>query len=63
MLRKRAAGKRVVSGVEHHDRVDFDRGLAETAEWYRTHEDWWRPIKQGNPEFRAYYETQYGHRS
>jgi len=24
----------------------FDEGLAETVEWYRTHEDWWRPLKE-----------------
>jgi dTDP-glucose 4,6-dehydratase len=52
-----------IRGLGWTPRVDFDRGLAETADWYRTHEDWWRPIKQENPEFRAYYETQYGPRS
>lgn len=25
----------------------FDAGLRETVEWYRGHEDWWRPLKQG----------------
>jgi len=24
---------------------DFDQGLAETIDWYRRHEDWWRPLK------------------
>ena len=24
---------------------DFDQGLAETIAWYRSHEDWWRPMK------------------
>ncbi|WP_028660441.1 dTDP-glucose 4,6-dehydratase [Nocardioides insulae] len=24
---------------------DFDEGLAETIDWYRAHEDWWRPLK------------------
>jgi len=24
---------------------DFESGLAATIEWYRTHEDWWRPHK------------------
>ena len=24
----------------------FDEGLAETVEWYRTNEDWWRPLKE-----------------
>lgn len=25
---------------------DFESGLADTIEWYRTHEDWWRPHKE-----------------
>jgi dTDP-glucose 4,6-dehydratase len=24
---------------------DFDQGLAETIDWYRGHQDWWRPLK------------------
>jgi dTDP-glucose 4,6-dehydratase len=35
-------------------------GLKGTVDWYRTHESWWRPIKEG--EFRAYYERMYGQR-
>ena len=31
-----------------------------TVEWYRQNEWWWRPIKDGDPAFRAYYDTQYG---
>jgi dTDP-glucose 4,6-dehydratase len=42
--------------------VDFDDGLAETVDWYRTHESWWRPIKNADPAFQRYYEEQYGHR-
>jgi dTDP-glucose 4,6-dehydratase len=26
-------------------RVPFAEGLAETVEWYRTHRDWWEPLK------------------
>jgi dTDP-glucose 4,6-dehydratase len=40
--------------------VDFERGLPETVEWYRAHEEWWRPIKSG--EFARYYERQYSGR-
>jgi len=25
---------------------DFEAGLADTIEWYRAHEDWWRPHKE-----------------
>ncbi len=43
--------------------VAFDRGLAETVSWYREHERWWRPIKDEDPEFRKYYQGQYGTRA
>jgi dTDP-glucose 4,6-dehydratase len=26
-------------------RLGFDEGLADTIEWYRKNEDWWRPLK------------------
>ena len=41
-------------------RVSFEDGIAQTVEWFRRNEAWWRPIKQG--EFRAYYERMYGRR-
>ena len=25
--------------------IPFERGLADTVQWYRDHEDWWRPLK------------------
>jgi dTDP-glucose 4,6-dehydratase len=43
-------------------RVAFDAGLADTVAWYRQHESWWRPIKDGDPAFRAFYKSQYGER-
>ena len=27
--------------------------------WYQQNEWWWRPIKEGDPAFQAYYKTQY----
>jgi dTDP-glucose 4,6-dehydratase len=42
--------------------VEFRRGLTDTIEWYRANEWWWRPVKEGDPAYRAYYETQYGRR-
>ncbi len=38
-------------------RTAFDEGLARTVEWYRTHDEWWRPIKSG--DYREYYARQY----
>ena len=42
--------------------VNFDQGLAATVQWYRDNEWWWRPIKDADPAFRAYYDAQYGSR-
>jgi dTDP-glucose 4,6-dehydratase len=42
--------------------VSFDTGLAETVEWYRANEWWWRPIKHEDPAFKQYYQAQYGGR-
>jgi dTDP-glucose 4,6-dehydratase len=43
--------------------MPFDRGLAEAVSWYRDNERWWRPIKDDDPEFRKYYQGQYGTRA
>jgi dTDP-glucose 4,6-dehydratase len=43
-------------------RADFPAGLAATVQWYRENEWWWRPIKDHDPAFRAYYAAQYGQR-
>ena len=32
----------------------------QTVEWYAANEWWWRPIKEQDPAFRAYYQQQYG---
>src|SRR6476661_6596069 len=37
--------------------VPFDTGLADTVAWYRANEWWWRPIKENDPAFRAYYDA------
>jgi dTDP-glucose 4,6-dehydratase len=43
--------------------VPFEQGLRDTVAWYRQNEWWWRPIKENDPAFRAYYAAQYDHRS
>ncbi|MDX6298838.1 MAG: dTDP-glucose 4,6-dehydratase [Nocardioidaceae bacterium] len=30
----------------YEPKVPFEQGLAETVEWYRTHREWWEPLKQ-----------------
>jgi len=47
-------------GLGWTPQTPFDAGLQKTVEWYRRNEWWWRPIKEGDVAFRAYYETQYG---
>jgi dTDP-glucose 4,6-dehydratase len=42
--------------------VAFEDGLKDTVRWYRENEWWWRPIKEQDAAFRAYYLTQYGSR-
>ncbi len=43
--------------------VPFEHGLQETVNWYRDNQWWWRPIKEEDPGFRSYYQTQYGTRA
>jgi dTDP-glucose 4,6-dehydratase len=37
--------------------VSLDRGLRETVDWYRSNQDWWRPLKSG--EFWDFYRRNY----
>ena len=32
---------------------DFEAGLADTVDWYRSHESWWRPSKDATEAFYA----------
>ena len=41
----------------------WEEGLAETVAWYRDNPWWWRPIKEQDPQFKAYYQAQYHARS
>jgi dTDP-glucose 4,6-dehydratase len=49
-------------GLGWRPEVDFDEGLARTVAWYRDNEAWWRPIKEEDAAFRAYYRAQYEER-
>jgi dTDP-glucose 4,6-dehydratase len=42
--------------------VPFEAGLRDTVAWYTQNAWWWRPIKDADPAFRAYYDAQYGER-
>jgi dTDP-glucose 4,6-dehydratase len=37
----------------------FEEGLQSTVAWYRENEWWWRPIKDRDPSFQAYYDAHY----
>ncbi|MGH9257822.1 MAG: dTDP-glucose 4,6-dehydratase, partial [Vicinamibacterales bacterium] len=39
-------------------REPFEEGLQRTIDWYRGNQWWWRPIKEQDPAFKAYYERQ-----
>jgi dTDP-glucose 4,6-dehydratase len=41
-------------------KMDWDKGVALTVDWYKKNEWWWRKIKSG--EFLEYYKKQYGDR-
>jgi dTDP-glucose 4,6-dehydratase len=40
--------------------IRLEDGLAETVDWYRSHRDWWEPLKSG--EHLAYFRRQYAER-
>jgi dTDP-glucose 4,6-dehydratase len=42
------------------NRIAFDAGLAETVDWFRANEAWWRAVKSG--DWDSYYNRQYGAR-
>jgi len=60
--RRYSLGTAKLRGMGWRPQVDFAEGLRETVAWYRENEWWWRPIKERDPQFKAYYETQYGRR-
>jgi dTDP-glucose 4,6-dehydratase len=50
-------------GLGWSPQTPFDQGLRATVEWYRRNDWWWRPIKEQDPAFRAYYAAQYEQRT
>jgi dTDP-glucose 4,6-dehydratase len=38
---------KISSELGYAPQVPFEQGLADTIEWYRTHRDWWQPLKRG----------------
>lgn len=54
------AGKLAVLGFRPS--TPLEKGLAETIAWYRAHEQWWRPVKEKDAAYRAFYRSQYAER-
>jgi dTDP-glucose 4,6-dehydratase len=50
-------------GLGWAPQVPFETGIEQTIDWYRRNEWWWRPIKENDPAFKAYYEAQYDKRT
>ena len=57
--RRYSLDTRKLAALGFRPSTPFDRGLAETVAWYRVHEDWWRPIKEKDAAYRAFYRSQY----
>ncbi|HET9705393.1 MAG TPA: GDP-mannose 4,6-dehydratase, partial [Vicinamibacterales bacterium] len=51
-----------LSGMGWAPQVAFEQGLVDTVRWYQANEWWWRPIKERDPNYKAYIEAQYGTR-
>ncbi len=49
---------RITRELGWRPRIAFERGIAETIDWYVANEGWWRRIKTG--DYLHYYERQYG---
>ncbi len=49
-------------GMGYSHSVPFERGIKETVLWYRDQQEWWRPLREQDAEFKAYYKRQYGGR-
>ncbi|HKF44988.1 MAG TPA: dTDP-glucose 4,6-dehydratase [Thermoanaerobaculia bacterium] len=57
--RRYSLDARKLAALGFEPSTPFERGLAETVAWYRDHEDWWRPIKEKDAAYRAFYRSQY----
>lgn len=48
---------KLTSELGWEPKVSFDEGLRRTVEWYRAHEEWWKPLKSG--AYLEYYKQNY----
>ncbi|MCC7022405.1 MAG: dTDP-glucose 4,6-dehydratase [Thermomicrobiales bacterium] len=43
-------------------RRDWQQTLDATIDWYVSHPEWWRAVREHDPRFREFYDRQYAHR-
>ena len=60
--RRYALSTRKLQALGWAPTYEFVKGLEETVRWYTDNTGWWRPIKERDPEFRAWYERNYSER-
>ena len=51
---------RLAAATGFRPATPFEKGIADTIDWYVSRRDWWESIRSG--EFRQYYERTYGSR-
>jgi dTDP-glucose 4,6-dehydratase len=52
--------EKIEKATDWHAEVPFERGLAQTIQWYQENHEWTRRVKSG--EYQSYYENNYGER-
>ncbi len=50
-----------IKSLGYAPRFEFATALEQTVSWYKTREDWWRPIRDG-ADYKDYYARQYSAR-
>ena len=40
---------KIAGELGYQPKVPFEQGLADTIDWYRNNEEWWRPLKEAKP--------------
>ncbi len=52
--------EKLISETGWEPQVEFENGLAQTIEWYKTNAEWVERVRSG--EYQTYYESNYGRR-
>jgi dTDP-glucose 4,6-dehydratase len=60
--RRYSLDARKLAALGFRPATPLEDGLSETVAWYRRHEEWWRPVKEKDAAYRAFYRSQYGER-